>query len=222
MILRINGLPISSAFGVVDSVHSTPHSGVDIALPIGTPLHSVTDGIVTKVDAVGGHDIGRMVRIEAPDGTDVIYGHLSDASVNVGDTVHFGDVIALSGNTGHSTGPHVHLQMIAENGANIDPTAFAASIAEPSKGLLDRLNDFADWFVGKEAEIIIKPATNTFMDMVHHVVEIINACSAEIITLGIVVCAGGMMIGPIVGSGGKWVGRLFIVFWGGVIWRALT
>ncbi|WP_337102307.1 hypothetical protein [Paenibacillus sp. YIM B09110] len=93
---------------------------------------------------------------------------------------------------------------------------------EPS--VMDRINDFADRFIEQETEYIVKPATDTLFTYLERFVDVINACSAEIITLGIVTCAVGLMVNPIVGGGGgnKWIGRLFITFWGGVIWRMIT
>lgn len=228
MILKMNGLidaifPITAGFGAIDSVHKTPHTGIDIAVPEGTPLHTIADGIVTQVDAIGARPLGKMVRVDCGE-TDVIYGHLSSADVHVGDHVRAGNIIAYSGNTGHSTGPHVHLQMITD-GVNVDPAPFVDYVtvaAEPPKSWLDHLNGFADWFVGKETDILLKPATHVTTSVLERVVAAINVCSAEIITLGIVTCAVGIMVGPIVGSNGKWFGRLLITFWGGIIWRVLT
>jgi murein DD-endopeptidase MepM/ murein hydrolase activator NlpD len=224
MLLRINGFPISSEFGSVDSVHKIPHSGVDIAMPEGTELHSIGDGVISKVDIIGDQPIGRMVRVDMDNGPDVIYGHMSQVNVKIGDHVHAGDIIGLSGNTGHSTGPHLHLQAISENGSLVDPTPIVKAASEPDfwNGVMDKVNGFSDWFVGKETELIVKPASNVFMETVKHTFEVMSIYSAEIITLGVCACAIGMMVGPIAGSGNKWLGRLFLVSWIGVIWRMLT
>lgn len=226
MLIRMNGapFPVSAGYGDIDSVHTTPHSGIDIAMPEGTPLSAVGDGVITKVDVTGAHDIGRMVRVDLDNGPDVVYGHMSQVNVKVGDHVSAGDVLGLSGNTGHSTGPHLHVQMISDSGANLDPTVAANMLAaEPSGGggIFGHLREFADWVIGKEASIIVKPATSAFGDFAHNFLALINSCSAEIITLGLIVCGVGVMLGPMVG-GSKWIGRLFVVFWGGVIWRVLT
>jgi hypothetical protein len=87
---------------------------------------------------------------------------------------------------------------------------------------MEQLNNFADWFIGQEAELLVKPASNTLTDWARHIADVLNANSAEIATLAIVVCAVGMMVGPLLGSGSKWVGRLFVTFWAGVIWSAFT
>jgi len=230
MLLRINGYPISAGFGAIDKVHTTPHSGVDIAVPEGTPLHAVVDGVITKVDVGGDGAIGRMVRMDC-DGShvDVVYGHMSRISVRPGDRVHAGDILGYSGNTGHSTGPHVHVQMIGTDGTDMDPTPFVNHVvhvtpdgaAESAKGIMDHLNGFSDWFLRKETELFVAPVGNTFKAWVEHIVALLNENSAEIITLGVVVCAAGMMIGPLIGNK-QWFGRLFITLFGGVVWRMLT
>jgi len=214
LFIRLNGFPIS---GAIDSVHQTPHTGVDVAA--GTELHAIADGVITKVDISGTTSLGRMVRVKLEDGTEVIYGHLSKVSVKIGDHVDAGDIVGFSGNTGRRAGAHVPIQMVAD-GANIDPVTYVQA-AEP-QGMMDRVNHFADWFIGKETELLVKPAKNTLTDIARHIAEIVNANSAEIITLALIVCAGGMMVGPLIGAGNKWVGRLFVTFWGGVIWRVLT
>lgn len=110
---------ITTHFGDIDSVHPTPHKGVDFALPEGTPLKSIVGGKVTVVDE-GNISFGKSVRISAPDGRYVIYGHMHDFTVQSGATVHFGDTIGHSGTTGNSTGPHLHFQ-VNINGKPVDP-----------------------------------------------------------------------------------------------------
>lgn len=220
LIVRINGTPrITSRFGEIDAAHPKPHTGVDVAIPEGTELRAIADGVIERVDITGNTSLGRMVRVDLDaDNTDVIYGHLSQVNVKVGDHVSAGQLIGYSGNTGNSTGPHVHIQMIAD-GTNIDPVAYVAA-AKPS--VMDRINEFSDWFIGKEMELFVKPVTNTFADWARHIAEVVNANSAEIITFAIVISAGGVMLGPLIGAGNKWFGRLFATFWVGIIWRVLT
>ncbi|GMK49133.1 hypothetical protein PghCCS26_62630 [Paenibacillus glycanilyticus] len=118
---------ISSRFGAVDSVHT----GVDVAIPEGTELHAVADSVVSKIVSkiVSGSDLGNGVFLHTVDGHDVIYGHMSRVT---GDHLHAGDVIGLSGNTGHSTGPHLHLGML-DSGCYVDPTPLVdASVGSAS------------------------------------------------------------------------------------------
>lgn len=87
--------------------------------------------------------------------------------------------------------------------------------------LLDKYNQFADWVVGKQVEVILKPTATFLEKVVTDVITTLNLYSAEIITLGLVICGGGMMVGSIFGKTNTWVSKLFLVFWGGVIWRIL-
>ncbi len=86
-----------------------PHHGTDFAMPIGTPIEAPADGRVTRVE----HDqyAGRFIVIEHGQGYSTRYLHLDRALVSPGDEVERGDRIALSGNTGRSTGPHLHYEV---------------------------------------------------------------------------------------------------------------
>ena len=85
------------------------HAGIDFGVPVGTPVRAVADGVVTAMpyDA-GGY--GNHLQLLLADGTVVVLGHLSEELVTAG-PVTAGQVIALSGNTGHSTGPHLHVEL---------------------------------------------------------------------------------------------------------------
>lgn len=99
------------------------HEGIDFAAPMGTPIHAVAAGIVTWAGPRGGY--GNMVQIDHGDGYSTRYGHASKILVHVGETVQRGDVIALVGSTGWSTGPHVHFEVL-KNGLEINPARFVA------------------------------------------------------------------------------------------------
>lgn len=103
---------ITTQFNQIDEVHHTPHKGIDVACPQGTPVHAIEDGQVDYILHEGHRSFGTSVWVHSRIG-EVIYGHLSHADVAVGQYVHTGQVIALSGNTGDSTGPHIHLQINA-------------------------------------------------------------------------------------------------------------
>lgn len=95
---------------------STPtHGGTDIGMAEGTPLLAMADGVVAWSDFdAGGY--GNYVRIFYPAlGFDSFYGHMSRRDVKNGDTVTPGQVVGLSGNTGNSTGPHLHLEFRLKN-----------------------------------------------------------------------------------------------------------
>lgn len=94
------------------------HRGLDIAIPEGTDLYAGIDGTVTVGDDPSGY--GNYVIIAAANGVQVRYAHMSNIFVSTGDTVKKGDVFGQSGNTGASTGPHVHVEVI-ENGEYLNP-----------------------------------------------------------------------------------------------------
>lgn len=85
------------------------HHGVDIAVPEGTPVHPTQIGTVIFAGPYKGY--GNLVVIDHGNGYETIYGHNSSLLVKPGDRVDQQTVIALSGNTGHSTGPHVHYEV---------------------------------------------------------------------------------------------------------------
>lgn len=105
---------------------STGHSGIDIGVPIGTPVKSIADGIVIAANGgMRGYGNGVFIDHGMIDGRHVVseYGHLSELGVKVGDKVEGGHVIAKSGNSGISTGPHLHLT-IRENGVPVNPECY--------------------------------------------------------------------------------------------------
>lgn len=98
------------------------HKGTDLGTPIGTSVYSVHDGVVTKA-GWGSGGAGNMVRVDHGDGMVSVYMHLDSFKVRSGATVKAGQLIALSGNTGGSTGPHLHFQ-IEINGEPVDPMQY--------------------------------------------------------------------------------------------------
>lgn len=96
------------------------HKGTDIPVPEGTPVHAAGDGTVTS--AHFSSTAGNMVIIQHANGVTTKYFHNSRLLISAGDTVTAGQVIALSGNTGNSTGPHLHFEFWV-NGRVVDPRA---------------------------------------------------------------------------------------------------
>lgn len=125
MKVKLNGnnfFEVSSPFGSIDSVHKVPHSGIDLVMEEGTKLYSPVDGIVERVVDYGNQNIGKGVIIKTNTGETVIMGHMSDTSASeVGEKLSRGDFVGLSGNTGHSTGAHLHLGLKNEDGNFINP-----------------------------------------------------------------------------------------------------
>lgn len=99
------------------------HNGIDIAAPIGTPLHSALTGVVKGTGNTdlykGCYSYGMWIMVEHPNGLTTVYGHLSRISVSVGQKVSTGEVIGYTGMTGYSTGPHLHFTLLASEGAQI-------------------------------------------------------------------------------------------------------
>ena len=98
------------------------HGGIDIANAIGTPILAAADGVVISAGYQGGY--GNMVKLRHADGTVTLYGHNSSVLVNVGERVMAGDQIAKMGNTGNSTGPHLHFEVHLGGTDRVDPVGW--------------------------------------------------------------------------------------------------
>ncbi len=102
---------------------SGSHSGVDFRASIGTAVKSMAEGTIMGTgntdDYCKGASFGKWVFIKYNNGLSSTFGHLSYISGVTGQKVKTGDVVALSGNSGHSTGPHLHVTVYASQGANV-------------------------------------------------------------------------------------------------------
>jgi hypothetical protein len=113
----------SGAYGERRSGGRT-HKGIDVALPVGTPLKAVMDGVVIASGiGSGARSYGEYVQIEHKGGKSTLYAHMSVRLVKIGDRVVKGQIIGLSGNTGFSTGPHLHFELRV-NGTHTNPAAY--------------------------------------------------------------------------------------------------
>jgi murein DD-endopeptidase MepM/ murein hydrolase activator NlpD len=97
------------------------HEGIDLAVASGTPVVSAAAGTVIVAGWMGGY--GNLVVVDHGGGMATAYGHNTSVTVGVGQQVAQGQLIAYSGNTGHSTGPHVHFE-VRVNGAAVDPLGY--------------------------------------------------------------------------------------------------
>ena len=119
-----------------------PHKGVDLAGPVGTPVHATADGIVGRADWFSGY--GLYIQLEHGGALETRYGHMSRLNVEAGQTVHKGDVIGYIGATGRTTGPHLHYEVrvaglavnpipyMSGNGAALPADLAAAAAAIPA------------------------------------------------------------------------------------------
>ena len=110
--------PVTSGFG---SRWGRMHEGIDIGVAEGTPVHAAAAGTVIYAGWMSGY--GNIVVIDHGDGLSTAYAHNSQLIVGQGATVGKGFVVALSGSTGHSTGPHVHFE-VRLNGSPVDPLGY--------------------------------------------------------------------------------------------------
>ncbi|WP_406331974.1 M23 family metallopeptidase [Streptomyces sp. NBC_00203] len=120
---------LSASFNQAGSMWQSTHSGQDFAVPSGTEVVAAHGGTVVKTGGNGAGDgpaYGNAIVIKHGNGTYSQYAHLSRIDVKVGQIVATGQHIALSGNTGNSSGPHLHFEIrtTANYGSAIDPVAF--------------------------------------------------------------------------------------------------
>ncbi|MET0763621.1 MAG: M23 family metallopeptidase, partial [Blastococcus sp.] len=116
--LPVHGARLTSTFG---ARWGTLHAGIDLAAPIGTPEYSAMDGVVLEAGPASGY--GNAVYIQHENGDVTVYGHMEEILVTAGQVVKAGDTIALLGNRGQSTGPHLHFEVHVGgiDGQKVDP-----------------------------------------------------------------------------------------------------
>ncbi len=121
--LPVEGAGISAYFGQAGINWMSVHTGLDFPVSYGTPVKAATDGTVrTQWNPA----YGNMMIVTSPDGTETWYCHLSSTRIRSG-SVQAGDVIGYSGNSGNSTGPHLHFEVRPGGGSAIDPLAWFRS-----------------------------------------------------------------------------------------------
>lgn len=128
-------ITITQLFGSTEFAAKNPsvyggrpyHSGVDFGAPVGTPLYAPLSGTVThtgNTDAIPGcYSWGKWILLKHDNGLTSLFAHLSSISVKPGDRVETGAIIANTGNTGFSTGPHLHYTLYASEGVRVVPFA---------------------------------------------------------------------------------------------------
>ncbi|MGI8645851.1 MAG: M23 family metallopeptidase [Nocardioides sp.] len=118
-VLPLDSYGMSAGFGAASYLWSNLHTGQDLSAPIGTPIHSVANGIVTETGYDGSYGNKTVVTLE--DGTEIWYCHQTSFLVGVGDAVRGGETIGTVGSTGNSTGPHLHIEVRPGGGDPVDP-----------------------------------------------------------------------------------------------------
>ncbi|WP_405880531.1 M23 family metallopeptidase [Streptomyces sp. NBC_01136] len=123
---------LSAGFNQAGNLWQHNHSGQDFAVPTGTEVVAAHGGTVVKAGGNGGGDgpaYGNAIVIKHGNGTYSQYAHLSRIDVQIGQVVATGQHIALSGNTGNTTGPHLHFEIrtTPNYGSAVDPVAFLHS-----------------------------------------------------------------------------------------------
>jgi murein DD-endopeptidase MepM/ murein hydrolase activator NlpD len=125
----VKNYKLSASFNQAGGMWSHKHSGQDYAVPIGTNVMAAHGGTVVKAGGNGAGDgpaYGNAIVIKHGNGTYSQYAHLSRIDVRVGQVVKTGQHIAASGNTGNSSGPHLHFEIrtTPNYGSAVDPVAF--------------------------------------------------------------------------------------------------
>jgi hypothetical protein len=196
---------LTGKFGELSPVRDfQAHSGIDLAMPEGTTLRSVADGVVDRVfDGTG--LIGKGLSVKMPDGTRAIYGHMNEVKAHVGDRLNAGDIVGISGNTGNSTGPHLHFGLKDAEGSVIDPTPIAEKLASISGDHLGPL--------GKVIAIGTESIREKAADMTAEIALGIFDALKDFLLAGTLIGSAVLIILKIAGwrDGGRWAGVLIVV-----------
>ena len=107
------------------------HSGIDLAAPKSSPIRAVQSGQVIFSDPYAGY--GNLVVIQHADGFTSHYGHCQSIKVTIGEMVKAGQIIAIVGSTGNSTGPHLHFEL-RKNGDPLDPEKYVPGLTKQAQG----------------------------------------------------------------------------------------
>ena len=123
----VKGTALTSGYGVRSDPfrgRAAMHAGIDLAAPLGTPIYATADAIVQRSEWANGY--GNLVELSHGRGIQTRYGHLSKSLVKAGQRVKRGDLIALMGSTGRSTGSHLHYE-VRIDGKAVNPIPFMQS-----------------------------------------------------------------------------------------------
>ncbi|MCX4818479.1 M23 family metallopeptidase [Streptomyces sp. NBC_01142] len=129
----VSGYTLTASFNQGGAMWSQKHSGQDFAVPVGTTVKAAGAGTVVKAGPNGGGDgpaYGNAIVIKHANGKYSQYAHLSQVNVGIGSTVKAGQTIAKSGNTGNSSGPHLHFEIrtTPNYGSALNPMSFLRTV----------------------------------------------------------------------------------------------
>lgn len=158
---------ITSQFHATESFREGAHKGIDFAMKEGTDLKAVAEGII-RIKDYGNVNAGKTVFIDTADGKTFIYGHLKDFAVNNGQQVKVGDLIGHSGNTGASTGAHLHFG-VKVDGEFADPSAYVP--------LIQKMNEL------KEVAFTQMNVADIFNEAMQQFSEALSSMLLHIVTL---------------------------------------
>jgi hypothetical protein len=197
---------LSGEFGELSPVRNwQPHSGIDLAMPEGTVLRAINEGVVDRVYD-GTQAIGKGLSIKFPDGTRAIYGHMNEVKAKIGEHVSPGEIIGLSGNTGHSTAGHLHFGLKDANGSVLDPTPLAEKLSNisgdsPNLGILGTVID-------KSTEGLREKAADMAIEIALGILDALK----DFVLASTLVGSAVMLILKVAGwrDGGRWTGMLIV------------
>ncbi len=112
-----------------------PHNGLDIGVPIGTPVYAAEDGEIMGVDNNGRVQYGKYILIKHENNLATLYAHLARQVVRKGEAVRRGQLIGYSGNTGYSTGPHLHFGLYWAPSVRLSPVSGASGLVPIGIGI---------------------------------------------------------------------------------------
>lgn len=214
---------ITSEYGALEEVrHGRAHTGIDLAMPKGTELHSIAEGTIDRI--VNNSSLGKGVYVRADNGDVHLYGHLDSVKVRVGEHIDKGELLGFAGNTGHSTGNHLHFSLIRD-GHYVDPSSlvdvvqhYSGEIAGPSiLGVSGPASWVAKKVAKKAGEHILDAETHIVHSLRDHILHFLYETSLAIVELSYGIALIGTAVFIILGvmglrNGFRWAGLTFGVY----------
>lgn len=210
---------ITSKYGAIEEIrHGRAHTGLDLAMPRGTELHSIADGTIERV--VHNSSLGNGVYVRANNGDVHLYGHLDSVKVKVGEHVDKGELLGFAGSTGHSSGNHLHFSLI-RNGHYTDPSSlvdavqhYSGEIAGPS---ILGVSGPASWVAKKAAKHVADAEDHIIHGVKNHIIDFLYETSLAVVELSYAIAIVGTATLIILGvmgfdKGYRWAGLTFGVY----------